>query len=306
MKWGLWSTTAASNASAPPDGWPEGQAPSTVNDCAREMMAAIRTGLNDLANGWVDLGFSPTFVSSTKFTVPGDLTPYLPQGARIRVSDASVLYGQVISASFSTNSAFTVTLDSGNLTSSLTSIAVGVIKSGVTGANIPNAFKVEGTISISSNVAGAPLTITNNAAQCDFWMRCSGGAKMIDVTSTSLFRIVNSANNVVLVSLTDAGAMTVVGDITAFSDERTKAEWAPLQPDFVSDLAGIERWGTYVRDGETHVGVGAQSLQKFMPNAVLDNEGGMLSVAYGNAALAACVALAKKVVELEKRLDELT
>lgn len=36
-----WSTTAASNNSAPPDGWPEGMNPNQVNDCAREMMAAI-------------------------------------------------------------------------------------------------------------------------------------------------------------------------------------------------------------------------------------------------------------------------
>lgn len=36
-----WSTTAASNNSAAPDGWPEGMAPSAVNDCARELMAAI-------------------------------------------------------------------------------------------------------------------------------------------------------------------------------------------------------------------------------------------------------------------------
>jgi hypothetical protein len=38
-----WSTTAANNNSAPPDGWPEGMAPSNVNDCAREMMAAVKT-----------------------------------------------------------------------------------------------------------------------------------------------------------------------------------------------------------------------------------------------------------------------
>jgi hypothetical protein len=38
-----WSTTAASNNSSPPNGWPEGQAPSTVNDCGREMMAALAT-----------------------------------------------------------------------------------------------------------------------------------------------------------------------------------------------------------------------------------------------------------------------
>jgi hypothetical protein len=36
-----WSTTAASNNSAPPDGWPEEMRPSEVNNSAREMMAAI-------------------------------------------------------------------------------------------------------------------------------------------------------------------------------------------------------------------------------------------------------------------------
>jgi hypothetical protein len=36
-----WSLTAASNNSSPPDGWPEAQAPSTINNCAREMMRAI-------------------------------------------------------------------------------------------------------------------------------------------------------------------------------------------------------------------------------------------------------------------------
>lgn len=36
-----WSTTAASNNSASPNGWPEGMAPSGVNDSARENMAAL-------------------------------------------------------------------------------------------------------------------------------------------------------------------------------------------------------------------------------------------------------------------------
>src|SRR5579859_8231414 len=38
-----WSETAASNNAAPPDGWPEGQNPSTVNNCAREMMGALKS-----------------------------------------------------------------------------------------------------------------------------------------------------------------------------------------------------------------------------------------------------------------------
>lgn len=41
-----WSETAASNNAATPDGWPEGQAPSTVNDCAREDMAALKREWN--------------------------------------------------------------------------------------------------------------------------------------------------------------------------------------------------------------------------------------------------------------------
>lgn len=36
-----WSTTAASNTSAPPDGAPEGMAPAALNDTMREFMAAV-------------------------------------------------------------------------------------------------------------------------------------------------------------------------------------------------------------------------------------------------------------------------
>ena len=42
-----WDNAAANNNDTPPDGWPEGQAPSTVNDCAREMQAAISRWYDD-------------------------------------------------------------------------------------------------------------------------------------------------------------------------------------------------------------------------------------------------------------------
>lgn len=307
MKWGLWSTTAASNASAPPDGWPEGQAPSTVNDCAREMMASIRTGLNDLAQGYVDLGMSPTFVSSTKFTVAGDATPYLPVGTRLRASDASTLYGYVISASFSTNSAFTVTLDSGNLTSSLTSVAVGVIKSGSTNQNIPNPLNVAGTLNISipsTNTIAISMACPAGASIFQK-MACSGGAKWIVVSSSSVWYVANSANSVAILTLTDAGALTAAGDITAFSDEKLKSDWKDLPRDFIRQLASIRRSGSFTKDGTRHVGVGAQSLQEIMPDAVgWDSTNEIMTVAYGNAAMATCVELARKVVDLERRLDQ--
>lgn len=44
----VWSETAASNNSSPPDGWPEGMAPSGVNNSAREGMAALKRFWNQI------------------------------------------------------------------------------------------------------------------------------------------------------------------------------------------------------------------------------------------------------------------
>src|SRR6478609_1863636 len=216
MKWGLWSTTAGSNSSTPPDGWPEGQLPSTVNDCAREMMASIRTGINDIGKGFIDLGMSPTFVSTTKFTVPGDATPYLPVGTRLRASDASTLYGSVISASFSTNSAFTVTLDTGVFTSSLTSIAVGVIKNNDGNGNLPDPLTIrnmhtDNTVSISST-NNTPFYIKNNTTFAKFWLNCSNDAKLVNMANASNIQWINNANTIAIMTLTNAKTLTATND----------------------------------------------------------------------------------------------
>ena len=59
-----WSTTAASNNSAAPDGWPENMAYSDVNNCAREMMAAIAKWYAD-TNGTLTTGGSSTAYTLT-------------------------------------------------------------------------------------------------------------------------------------------------------------------------------------------------------------------------------------------------
>src|ERR1700674_3291039 len=111
MKWGKWSTTAASNSAAPPDGWPEGQAPSTVNDCAREMMAQIAVGLQDLQ--FIDLGLVPTQTSGNTLTVPGNI-PTLHYGRRLKLLDgANTYYATIISASYGVTTAITARFDIG-------------------------------------------------------------------------------------------------------------------------------------------------------------------------------------------------
>jgi hypothetical protein len=60
-----WSTSAASNNSAPPDGSPEGQAPSTVNDCMREIMAASARQYQDSDGSLATGGTSNAYTLTT-------------------------------------------------------------------------------------------------------------------------------------------------------------------------------------------------------------------------------------------------
>lgn len=101
-----------------------------------------------------------------------------------------------------------------------------------------------------------------------------------------------------------SGNLTASGNITAYSDEHLKKDWADVGPNFIEDLAATKH-GTYTRidTGARQVGVSAQAVREFLPEAVI--EGDHLSLAYGNAALVACVKLAQRVLELERRLEAL-
>jgi hypothetical protein len=95
-------------------------------------------------------------------------------------------------------------------------------------------------------------------------------------------------------------------NVTAYSDERLKKDWADLPKDYVEQLAKV-KVGTYTRiDGEKlrQVGVSAQSLKPLLPEAVIEatDDFKTLSVAYGNAAMASAVELAKEVVSLKEQL----
>jgi hypothetical protein len=97
--------------------------------------------------------------------------------------------------------------------------------------------------------------------------------------------------------------LTCGGTVTANSDETLKTNWRALPEDFVELLAQLKH-GIYDRTDmdETQVGVSAQALQKFLKEAVFASPAGVLSVAYGNAAMVAAVKLAERVVAIEARL----
>lgn len=64
-----WSTTASNNNSTAPNGWPEGMAASSLNNCGREMMAAIAKWYKDTNGTLVSGGSSNAYTLTPNRTI---------------------------------------------------------------------------------------------------------------------------------------------------------------------------------------------------------------------------------------------
>jgi|GEM_PF-6267589 len=125
-----WSQTAAGNNAAPPDGWPEGMAPSNVNNCARENMAAIARWYNNAE--WIDKGHVPIYVSATRFNINGvDVSAIYEVGRRVKLVGTMpfTLYGIITVSTYnSPNTEITVDIDGGaNLDATLNAVNLGIL-----------------------------------------------------------------------------------------------------------------------------------------------------------------------------------
>lgn len=199
------------------------------------------------------------------------------------------------------------------------------VANGGTGATTQTAYAVlcGGTTSTGAyqSIAGVGTTgqvlTSNGAGALPTFQAAAGGVTLSDDTTTNatyypIFATATSGTaSTVKVSSTkltynpSTGTMSATV-FSASSDERLKTNWRDVAPDFVEQLAGVKS-GIFDRtDFETtEVGVGAQSLQKVLEQAVIAGEDGMLSVNYGGAALVAAIKLAERVVALEARLAAL-
>jgi hypothetical protein len=135
-----------------------------------------------------------------------------------------------------------------------------------------------------------------------------GGAYAINMglDSDNVFRIGGWSASANRLQMDMSGNLTMAGNVTAYSDERLKKDWEEVKPNFVDQLANVKS-GTYTRidSDERQAGVSAQSLQELLPETVAAGNDGMLSVAYGNAAMVAVVELAKEVRKLKEELRAL-
>lgn len=158
-----WSTTAASNNTASPNGFPEGMAPSGVNDSAREVMAQIRGWYEDPA--WINYGYTYTYVGATQFKISGqDQTAKYVVGRRVRAvgSSTGTIYGLISVSSFSTDTTITVVWDSGTLSNETLQVSLGLPS---LGKPIPYAaLGLTGLVALADLVTAAQSTIMGRAA----------------------------------------------------------------------------------------------------------------------------------------------
>lgn len=184
-----WSTTAGDNATADPTiNWAENQAPSTVNNSSRAEMAAIRAWYEDVE--YRDWGHTVTRTGNTTFTVATDVTAIYVANRPIRCADSSTLYGFIASSSYSApNTTVTVTLDSGNLSASLTAVALGVTPST---KSIP--------VDAVRNGGSALLSAANTWAATQTFSAAINQAKGADIADSATPAIGAAAGNTVVLN----------------------------------------------------------------------------------------------------------
>ena len=269
-----------------------------------------------------------TSVSGNAGTV-GGFTPSATAGtaSRVVVADAN---GYIFNSYFnSTDDATTATLTyimgkfGDNYLRSATAAKVATFLSGSTMNIAGSSTSCTGnaataTTANSAITAGSATTAgtATNATTATTATNCNNVNIINDTTSTSIHYPMMTNNTTSGMAATrvsstkisfvpSTGALTCAGNITAFSDESLKTDWKSLPVDFVNQLALIKH-GTYTRidTGERQVGIGAQSLQPLLPEAVIQ-AGDHLSVAYGNAAMISAVELAKVVTAQQDRISKL-
>jgi hypothetical protein len=257
-------------------------------------LAVSGTGLSGSAS------FTANQAGSSSFTVTSNAT---------NANTASTIVARDASGNF-TAGTITAAL-TGNVTGNVTGSSGSCTGNSATATTATTATTAN-ALNSANNYSVTRLTATPNTSGVSTGITCVNG----DMTAyrsggtTGVIYLSSSGSNYLYWDSTNynlnGGNLVVTGNVTAYSDETLKKDWAGLAPDFVERLAKVKH-GTYTRidSGDRQAGASAQAMQEILPEVVQTDEKGKLSLAYGNAALVAAVKLAERVVALEARLAAL-
>jgi len=164
----------------------------------------------------------------------------------------------------------------------------------VTSVSVVTANGVSGTVATSTTTpaitvtlgAITPSSVTSSGIVTGTAFVPSGSSVPSNGMYLSAANTLNwSTATTLAMTLSSAGALTVVNDITAFSDSRLKANIETI-PDALTKVEAV-RGVTFTRTDsddkqKRHTGVIAQEIEAVLPEAVHINADGIRSVAYGN------------------------
>lgn len=305
-----WSTTAGTNATADANiNWAEGQLPSTVNDSARAMMAALAAMVRD-QGGYATLGgsgntFTLSLSQSMTSRVPaligffatrantGAVTmnvDSLGAGPLRQVSGTDLISGQIVNGSFyviSWNSATSEWI---------------ILNAPPLGNYLLSATAASTYVPLAGGTMTGNLSIVNSTTEMTMTLGSSGGYYFGNATTAGWK---NSGGTARVSWNISSGDFTAAGNITAYSDAKLKTNVQAINNalSLVTRMRGVfyDRKDT----GEHGVGVIAQEMREVLPQVVKQSGGDeFMSVAYGNIVgvlIEAVKELTAKVENLEAR-----
>lgn len=199
----------------------------------------VVAGINDATvtlDEWVDSGLTPTYVSSTSFTVAGDQTTELAVGRRLKcTTSGGTVYASIKTSSFS--SVTTITVDDDALDAGLSAVSLSLIRSTGSTWSLPatpraaitgNTTLAEASDFPSTKVVTATAVITLPAAA-----RVAAGKPVRIKSSTTAD-----------VTIVRAGSDTIDGQTTVR---------IPSYDTFELESDGTSAW-TIIRRGQWDVG----------------------------------------------------
>lgn len=158
------------------------------------------SGVNDASvsqSEWVESGLVPTYISATSFSVPGDQTPILQIGRRLRTTNTSGLVYSTISNSVFAAGITTVTLTSDSTTLDAGLSLVGYALLAATPLSVPKIPISSGGTGLTdgSNLlpAGVVATFARNSAPTG-WLKANG-AVVSRTTYATLFAAIGTTFN---------------------------------------------------------------------------------------------------------------
>ena len=124
------------------------------------------TGINDFSSQvsddqWTASGLTPTYISTTSFSVAGDNTTALHVGRRLKTTNTGgTIYSTITASVYGSVTTVTVVNDSGTLDSGLSAVSYGILTS--TNPSIPKIALVDGSTATSQSNGDNSTKITNN------------------------------------------------------------------------------------------------------------------------------------------------